>query len=94
MSDSSLQLTVKMLTTELWMESKFSTVKYESDEIYIRVLNKLHDLKLLVNKFCVDSQSDDHLIIDICIKNVQNGFSLTTGLVEILNDIHKKYARN
>jgi hypothetical protein len=71
--------------------AEFNIEGYNDYDVKIKVLNKLQLLQHLLNKNLVSDSSTDYNVVALCIKFVNNGYSLTNKLTTTLNLIYKKY---
>ena len=88
---SSLLSSVDSMILEGQIASQFDSMGYSDPETYIKVARKLKTLEtILINNHC-GPNDEDLITVSICIKYVEDGYSLTKEAMECLNKIHKKY---
>lgn len=71
--------------------AEFNIEGYNDHDVKVKVLTKLELLLHLLNKNLVSESSTEYTVVALCIKFVNNGYSLTNELTKTLNLIHKKY---
>jgi len=88
---SSESYSVSQILFEWCISAQFDPTGYESEEKKASVLEKLHQVKLsLVRNMLSDSHLDMQIIL-LCIKHLNNGWALTSEMIDYLNKIYKKY---
>jgi hypothetical protein len=86
-----LQSAVDSILLEESLCAKFNIEGYNEHDVKVKVLNKLELLLHLLKKNLVSESSTEYTVVGLCIKFVNNGYSLTDELTKTLNLIHKKY---
>lgn len=87
-----LQSAVDSILLEESLCAEFNIEGYNDHDVKVKVLNKLELLLHLLKKNLVSESSTEYTVVALCIKFVNNGYSLTNELTKTLNLIHKKYA--
>jgi len=82
---------VNQVLLESSISAQFNPDGYESDEKKASVLEKLQQVKLLLVRNMVSDSHTDMQIILLCIKHLNNGWALTSEMIDYLNKIYKKY---
>jgi len=86
-----LQSAVDSILLEESLCAEFNIEGYNDHDVKVKVLNKLQMLRHLLLKNLVSESSTEYTVVALCIKFVNNGYSLTNELTKTLNLIHKKY---
>ena len=90
--DSSLESTVDNFLLESQLESFFNPMGYSSIEKKYSILNRLNQLKNLLDRNSVAASHSHYISVDLCISIVSGGGSLNKTILEYLNIIYRQYA--
>jgi hypothetical protein len=89
---SSLMSAVESILLEETISAQFNPDGYESKEKKQAILSKLYLLKNNLDRNLVYPDHQDYITVQLCIKYVEDGYSLTKESLECLNLIHKRNA--
>jgi hypothetical protein len=89
---SSLMSAVESILLEETISAQFNPDGYESKEKKQAILSKLYLLKNNLDRNLVYPDHQDYVTVQLCIKYVEDGYSLTKESLECLNLIHKRNA--
>ena len=89
---SSLMSAVESILLEETISAQFNPDGYESKEKKQAILSKLYLLKNNLDRNLVYPDDQDYITVQLCIKYVEDGYSLTKESLECLNLIHKRNA--
>jgi len=88
-----LSFSIDRMLIENNISSLLDPEGYETSEQKDSVLKKLQIVQDTLNKSFVSSDTEDYIIIEVCIKYVkEDGYALTEEILETLNVIYKRYA--
>jgi hypothetical protein len=87
LQNSNLMKTVDAVLMEEAIAAQFDYNGYENLDQKLKVLSKLKKVLDSIS----DTQSNDYLVVYLCYKYVNDGYSLTKDITKLLNDIWKKY---
>jgi len=90
--DSSLESKVDNFLLEYQLESQFNPMGYSDDVKRISILDRVHQLKDLLDRNLVDHDHPHYISFQICLKYIHNGYALNKYALEYLNQIYKQYA--
>lgn len=85
--NSGLMNAVEAILLEESITAQFDYNGYESAAQKLLVISKLKKVLNVVT----DKNSNDYLIVYLCLKYVNDGYSLTEDITKLLNNIWKKY---
>ena len=89
LQDNKLMSAVDSILLEEAIAAQFDSMGYAEKDIKLKVLSKLYKLSDSIN----DTKCNEHLTVYVCIKYVNDGYSLTKEITEVLNTIWKKYGK-
>lgn len=85
--NSGLMKAVDAILLEESIAAQFDYNGYDSAAQKLNVISKLNKLLNVVK----DKTSSDYLIVYLCFKYVNEGYSLTENITKVLNEIWKRY---
>lgn len=85
--NSGLMKAVDAILLEESIAAQFDYNGYDTESKKLSVLAKINKLLTIVT----DKTSNDYLIVYLCHKYVNDGYSLTEDITKLLNDIWKRY---
>jgi hypothetical protein len=89
---SSLFSSIESMLLEQSIAAQFDPEGYATDVERLKIQLKLNTLQSLLDKNLVIPEHPDYITVKLCIKYVEDGYSLTREALEFLNVIYKKYA--
>jgi hypothetical protein len=89
---SSLLSSIESMLLEQSIAAQFDPEGYSTSEACIKVQQKLKMLQDVLDKNLIIPEHPDYITVKLCIKYVEDGYSLTKEALEFLNVIYKKYA--
>ncbi len=87
---STLLSAVESILLEQSISAQFNPDGYESNERKQAILSKLYLLKNKLDRNLLILEHPDYITVQLCIKYVEDGYSLTSESLEFLNVIHKR----
>jgi hypothetical protein len=90
--DSSLETKVDNFLLEYQLESQFNPAGYSDDAKRISILNRVQQLKDLLDRNLIDREHPHYISVQICLKYIYDGYALNKYALEYLNQIYKNYA--
>lgn len=89
---SSLMSAVDAILLEESISAQFNPAGYDTMQRQMAVESKLNLIKTRLDLNLVIPEDPDYIIVQLCIKYLDKGYSLTKECMESLNVIYKKYA--
>lgn len=89
---SSLLSSVEAMLLEQSIAAQFDPEGYPTKDSFLKIRSKLQTLQSILDKNLVIPEHPDYITVKLCIKYVEDGYSLTKEALEFLNVIYKKYA--
>ena len=89
LQDNKLMSAVESILLEESKAAQFDSIGYDDRDTKAKVLAKLTKLSNTID----DKKSNEYLTVYVCIKYVNDGYSLTKEITEVLNTIWKKYGK-
>ena len=92
LENTSLLSAVDSILLEESISAQFNPNGYDSYEKKLVVLSKLNSIWNRLDANLVRPDHPDYITVQLCIKYISKGYSLTKECIELLNLIYKKYA--
>jgi hypothetical protein len=89
---SSLLSSIESMLLEDQLAAQFDPEGYVADNDRLNIQLKLNTLQSLLDRNLIIPDHPDYITVKLCIKYVEDGYSLTKEVLEFLNVIYKKYA--
>jgi hypothetical protein len=90
--NSSLMSAVDAILLEESISAQFNPNGYDNYDKKLAVESKLNLIKMRLDLSLVIPEDPDYIMVQLCIKYLDKGYSLTKECMESLNVIYKKYA--
>ena len=92
LENNSLLSAVDSILLEESISAQFNPNGYDSYEKKLAILSKLNSIWNRLDANLVIPDDPDYIMVQLCIKYISKGYSLTKECIELLNLIYKKYA--
>ena len=90
--NSSLMSAVDAILLEESISAQFNPNGYDNYDKKLSVISNLDLIKMRLDLSLVIPEDPDYIMVQLCIKYLDKGYSLTKECMESLNVIYKKYA--